>query len=129
MQHFRTHRGYFFRNWCVSLNFFIKEHRYSIQMRIPGFKGRIGYWMIYNSRKKPRFRHLGIISFLFPAHLAFRISLVTLMAIPNVIGYPVYVFAGLIKAISYLLMLSPYSALHEVKRCFSVWYSDVRDVL
>ena len=129
MEHFRNARGYYFRNWCVTLTYLAYDESYSIQMRIPGVKNAIGYWMLYKGKEKPMFRNLGLYSLLFPPHAVGRILLAGSIVILRAVGYLFYAVGGLSQGVGYLFMFSPYSAKKAIKDIFSVWYSDIRDVL
>ena len=129
MKFYRNIRGYYFRNWCVTLTYFDRDKEYSIQMRIPGIKGGAGFWTIYKAHKKPRFRKLSVFAALFPLHFLKWFARASIRIASAVVGAAIYMTAKLLKAVAYLFLFAPYSAKQEVKGIFTIWYKDPRDIL
>lgn len=131
LEFYRSPRGYFFRNWCLTILFFAKANQYSIQMRIPGVKAKWGFWKIYNGAVKPKYRNLFWLSFLFPLHFIFR-ALPKLVTLPLwCTGYLIFVASGLLQTIGHIFMGNRYSAARTLKNVFEVRYigSGIKDLL
>lgn len=122
LEFYRSPRGYFFRNWCLTLVFYAEANRYSIQMRMPGVKASWGFGRLYYGAVKPKYRNLFWLSFLFPLHFI-SIALPTLVALPLwCAGYLIFVVSGLLQTIGHLLMGNRHSAACTLKDVFEVRY-------
>lgn len=129
MKFYRNVRGYYFRNWCVTLTYFDRDKEYSIQMRIPGMMRGSGFWTIYKANKRPRFRNISFIAALFPFHFLKWFIRTFLRVLSVITGAVLYMASKLIKTVAYLFLFAPYSAKQEIAGVFTIWYKDLRDVL
>jgi hypothetical protein len=115
MYFFKSKRGYFFRNSCAGI---VKVgENYSIQIRINTTPKQV--WTIYRSNKKPRFRHLGVISLLFPFFCIARLAVHAYFLLILFVTYPLMCISALIRAFCQALIFDFKAAKIELKTIFN----------